>query len=221
MTFCFSLVGVKWDQASVFFNGVRAAREVHKNRVPARKRKASETFEEPPAKKQAVEEITPSLDPVLEKATTEVEKPKEGSKEPKKMRVDVNKMKIFTDVDLEKIRDANTAKVVAMPKEKMDDQKSKLMSGLFTIGNKPPPRERISRPSNLTLTASIPAASPPKAELPSPVLPTIDSVQFSDDEAQTSDLPKAPTPKKRSKPPNLPRKKIRKKKKVPTAWPLV
>merc|ERR550525_1100434 len=84
-----------------------------------------------------------------------------------------------------------------MTKGEMDDQQSKLMNGMFDFGNKAPPRWKARGPQKRqTLTTQIPAASPPKADLPSPALPTIDAVKFSDDEDQVSDLPKAPTPQK-------------------------
>ena len=83
-----------------------------------------------------------------------------------------------------------------MSKEKMDDQKSKLMNGMFQLQKKPKKQKRPSGSMMQTLTVSIPAASPPKPALPSPSLPSIDAVTFSEDEEQASDLPKAPTPKK-------------------------
>jgi len=173
-----------------FFNGVRAAREVHQNRAPARKRKAPETFAEPPAKKQALEDLTAPVDVENPKAPTPTTKAK-------KMQINAKDMNIFTDVDFEKIRDANTPKVVQMTKGEMDDQKSRLMNGMFTFGNKAPEKWKARGPQKRqTITSQNPGASPPKRDLPSPALPTIDAVKFSDDEDQTSDLPKAPTPKK-------------------------
>jgi len=179
-----------------FFNGVRAAREVHQNRAPARKRKAPETFAEPPAKKQALEDLT---------APTDVENPKAPTPTTEAKRMKVNEqtkyakdMNIFTDVDFEKIREANTVKCVKMTKGEMDDQKSLLMNGMFTFGNKESKFGNKARgpQKRQNITSQIPAASPPKPDLPSPALPTIDAVKFSDDEDEISDLPKAPTPKK-------------------------
>jgi len=177
-----------------FFNGVSIARQVHQNREPARKRKASETFEEPPSKKQAVEvEDTGSFDPLASIDPITIAPPKP---QVKKMKVNVKTINIATNVDMKQIRDANTAKVVKMSKEKMDDQKSKLMNGMFQLQKKPKKQKRPSGSMMQTITVSIPAASPPRPTLPSPSLPSIDAVTFSEDEEQASDLPKAPTPKK-------------------------
>merc|ERR1711879_62196 len=93
---------------------------------------------------------------------------------------------------------ANMAKVVKIPKVQMDDQKSKLMNGFFSMENKPIQRTTMKKKQHV-ITQAIPAASPPKPDLPSPTLPTIDNVTFSEDEEQVSDLPKAPTPKKSKK----------------------